>query len=352
MPANGGADSPPPTSRRPTPTDPTARDARSNRPVVTDPAPSNPGHRQPPPTSQRPTGAPGTISHTDPARTTPDPARPVAGSATTPAPATPARVLTSAMDDDPATSADPVPVVRQPSSPGRQARTLDSTATGTASGTAAPSPRTTASETPAPSPSDSPSAPSEPQASSPVPAAPTAPGSSVVPATAPAATVAQTPGAALTAPANVLQPAVVGDRVAVTRDAAVVFWRIPETAGTAIDAAARSVEPASAPSAPSLLRVLPASPRLAARTHPTPRREVARRSSPAQDNAAGPDAPPGPPGHLTAAGNGSAPGGTSGQCCVVLAAFLALSYQRLCRHRVRPVLQGPGGVALLLQRPG
>jgi hypothetical protein len=177
-----------------------------------------------------------------------------------------------------------------------------------------------------------------------------------MPAAAPAATVAQAPVAAPTAPATVPQLTALHAHIGPAPDAAVVdLWLSFETSSTAVDAAARfgQWEPAGAPHALWLRRLHRVSAPLAARTRPGSPRDPAKESSPAQDNATGLDAPSGPPGHATAGSNGAALGGiSSGHWCAILAGVVAFSYQRSYRRRLRPVLQGPGGVGLLLQRPG
>jgi len=97
----------------------------------------------------------------------------------------------------------------------------------------------------------------------------------------------------------------------------------------------------------------PLSPPLATLTRRDNGRRLANPTAPAQGGGTEPDAPSGPPGHATAAGSGASFGGIgAGHWCAILAAVLALSCRRLRRHRVRPVLPGPVGVAFLLQRPG
>jgi hypothetical protein len=96
------------------------------------------------------------------------------------------------------------------------------------------------------------------------------------------------------------------------------------------------------------------SPALATFTRRDSEGRLAKPPPPAQGGGMGPpDAPSRPPGHATAAGSGAGSGGIgSAYWCAMLAGVLALSCRRLRRHRVRPVLPGPVGVAFLLQRPG
>jgi hypothetical protein len=93
---------------------------------------------------------------------------------------------------------------------------------------------------------------------------------------------------------------------------------------------------------------------LGARTRPGAVRHAVRQSPAGHGGGTRPGAPPsGPPGSATAGGGAGAPGGaSSGLWCAVLVVLLALTYQELRGHRLRPVLTGPVGVVSLLQRPG
>jgi hypothetical protein len=97
----------------------------------------------------------------------------------------------------------------------------------------------------------------------------------------------------------------------------------------------------------------PLSPALTTFTRRDGARRLAKATAPAQGGGMEPDAPPGPPGHATAAGSGAGSSGIgSAYWCAILAGVLTLSCSRLRRVHVRPVLPGPVGVAFLLQRPG
>jgi hypothetical protein len=91
---------------------------------------------------------------------------------------------------------------------------------------------------------------------------------------------------------------------------------------------------------------------LATPTRPATGRHAPDPSSPAHD-VGGPGAPSAPPGSAIAGSAASAGSGlSSAEWCAILVCLVALSCNRLRRHRVRRAPPQPLGVTFLLQRPG